>query len=68
MREVLLKMADDRYFARGEDYARRRCVRDLALEGDLLTARVSGTEEYYVELWPEDGDLHATCTCPLGTA
>lgn len=33
-RDVLLKMAGDRYFARGEDYARRRCVRDLALEGD----------------------------------
>jgi uncharacterized Zn finger protein len=65
-RDVLLAMAGDRYFARGEDYARRGCVRDLALEGDGLTARVSGTEEYYVELWAEDGKLQATCTCPLG--
>jgi uncharacterized Zn finger protein len=64
--EVLLKMAGDRYFARGEDYLRRGYVHDLAVEGDGLTARVSGTEEYYVELWAEDGKLQATCTCPLG--
>jgi uncharacterized Zn finger protein len=65
-RGELLRMAGDRYFARGEDYARRGCVHDLALEGDGLTARVTGTEDYYVELWVEDDTLQATCTCPLG--
>ena len=65
-REVLLDMAGERSFARGEDYTRRGYVHDLALEGDGLTARVSGTEEYYVELWAEEGELRSTCTCPLG--
>lgn len=65
-REVLLEMAGERSFARGEDYSRRRYVHDLALKGDGLTAHVSGTEEYYVELWVEDGEFQSTCTCPLG--
>jgi uncharacterized Zn finger protein len=65
-RDILLEIAGDRYFARGEDYARRGYVHDLALEGDRLVARVTGTEDYYVELWAEDGELEASCTCPLG--
>jgi uncharacterized Zn finger protein len=64
--DVLLELAGDRSFARGEDYVRRGYVHDLALEGDSLSARVSGTEDYYVELWPEEDELQATCTCPLG--
>lgn len=62
----LLEMAGDRYFARGEDYARRGYVHDLEVEGDGLTACVTGTENYYVEIWVEDGELLASCTCPLG--
>lgn len=65
-RDILLELAGDRSFARGEDYVRRGYVHDLALEGDGLTARVSGTEDYYVELWPEAGELQSSCTCPLG--
>ncbi len=65
-RDALLAMAGDRSFARGEDYFRRGYVHNLAVEGDGLTARVSGTQEYYVELWAEDSELQATCTCPLG--
>ncbi len=65
-RDWLLEMAGDRYFARGEDYFRRGYVHDLAVEGDGLTARVTGTEDYYVELWVEEGELQASCTCPLG--
>lgn len=47
-RELLLENAGDRYFVRGEDYARRGYVHDLTVEGNSLTTRVSGTEEYYV--------------------
>ena len=65
-RDWLLEMVGDRYFARGEDYARRGHVHDLAVEGDGLTARVTGTEDYYVEVWVEDRELQASCTCPLG--
>jgi uncharacterized Zn finger protein len=64
--DVLLEMAGDRYFARGENYFRQGYVHDLAVAGDRVTAQVSGTEEYDVELWVEEGRLQATCTCPLG--
>ena len=65
-RDALLEMAGDRYFERGENYFRRRSVHDLAVDGDGLTAQVSGSADYYVELWAEEDQLHATCTCPLG--
>ncbi len=65
-RDGLLEMAGERSFARGEDYTRRGYVHDLASEGDGLTARVTGTEEYYVEIYPGEGELQTTCTCPLG--
>ena len=65
-RDGLLEMAGERSFARGEDYTRRGYVHDLASEGDGLTARVTGTEEYYVEICPGEGELQTTCTCPLG--
>jgi uncharacterized Zn finger protein len=59
-------MAGDRSFARGEDYFRRGYVHELEIEGDGLAARVSGTEDYYVQLWVEAGQLQFNCTCPLG--
>jgi uncharacterized Zn finger protein len=65
-RERLLDIAGDRYFERGENYADRGYVHDLVLDGEFLTAGVTGTEEYEVELWAEDGELEASCTCPLG--
>jgi uncharacterized Zn finger protein len=64
-REILLKIAGDRYFERGDDDARRGCVRDLSVAGDRAIARVSGTEEYEVELWGEAGKLQSSGTCPL---
>ncbi len=65
-REVLVEMAGDRYFARGEDYAHRGYVHDLAIDENVLTARVTGTENYYVEFWVENDELLSSCTCPLG--
>jgi uncharacterized Zn finger protein len=65
-RDELLKRAGDRSFARGENYFRRGYVHDLAAGDDGLTAQVSGTVEYYVELWVDEGDLLSACTCPLG--
>lgn len=65
-RETLLEMAGDTCFARGEEYARRGRVHDLTVEENGLTAGVSGTEEYNVELWVEHGRLQFICSCPLG--
>jgi uncharacterized Zn finger protein len=65
-RDLLLETAGERYFARGEDYFRHGYIQALAVEGNGITAQVSGTEEYYVELWVEDNQLLASCTCPLG--
>ncbi|MEB3293369.1 MAG: hypothetical protein VKJ24_09420, partial [Synechococcales bacterium] len=65
-RETLQTFAGDRYFARGEDYERRSLVHDLYQEEEGLTAWVRGTEDYYVELWVEEGDLQSSCNCPLG--
>jgi uncharacterized Zn finger protein len=65
-KELLLTMAGERYFKRGEDYAGRGYVHDLTVESNGLTACVSGTEEYDVELLIEGKELLSTCTCPLG--
>jgi uncharacterized Zn finger protein len=64
--DELLEMAGSRYFARGEDYVRRGYVHDLAIEGNTLTACVTGAENYEVELWVEEDELQSSCTCPLG--
>jgi len=64
--DLLINLAGDRYFERGEDYFERGLVRSMAQYGDRITAEVMGTEVYQVHLWLEDYDLKSRCTCPLG--
>lgn len=39
---------------------------DLVQTRDALKARVIGSNEYRVALWPQRGALEWSCTCPLG--
>jgi uncharacterized Zn finger protein len=63
--EVLLELAGERYFERGEAYHRGGHVRDLLEHDGVIAAKVLGTHEYRVRFWAED-DLIYSCDCPLG--
>src|SRR5215207_8637699 len=64
---VLLNLARERFFERGEDYYRRGAVHSLTEFEGILTARVIGTYEYPVKFWAEDdGRLRYSCSCPVG--
>jgi uncharacterized Zn finger protein len=64
-RDALLDLAGERYFERGEDYHRGGHVHDLVEHDGVVVAKVAGTEDYRVRLWPEDG-FAFSCDCPLG--
>jgi uncharacterized Zn finger protein len=63
--DVLLDLAGERYFERGEGYHRGGHVYSLVEHDGVIVAKVAGTEEYRVSLWAEDG-LAYSCDCPLG--
>jgi uncharacterized Zn finger protein len=65
-RDTLLERAGDRYFTRGENYFRQGAVHEISLDGNGISAEVHGSQEYDVELWVEEDELQASCTCPLG--
>jgi superfamily II DNA or RNA helicase len=50
---------------RGDDYLARGAVRDLARDGDSVSARVLGTSLYDVRLLPNGEHLRARCSCPF---
>jgi hypothetical protein len=64
-RDVMLELAGESYFERGEDYHRGGHVHDLVEHAGVVVARVAGTEDCRVRLWAED-DLVFSCDCPLG--
>ena len=64
---VLLNLAGEQFFERGEDYYRRGAVHSLTEFEGILTARVIGTQEYRVKFQAEDdGRLRYSCSCPVG--
>ena len=64
---VLLNLAGERCFERGEEYYHRGAVHTLTEFEGVLTARVIGTYEYRVKFRAEDdGRLRYSCTCPVG--
>lgn len=66
-RDSLLDLAGDRSFQRGEEYVRQGYVQDLMIQDDdALSARVTGREDYFIDLWTEGDSLQSSCTCPLG--
>ncbi len=63
-RKSLEELAGTAAFQRGEEYFYANAVSHLSDDGTKLTARVTGTENYRVELWVDDGNLGYDCTCP----
>jgi uncharacterized Zn finger protein len=47
-RDVMLELAGETYFERGESYHRGRHVYDLVEHGGVVVAKVAGTEDYRV--------------------
>lgn len=64
--EVLLDLAGERYFERGEGYHRGGHVRALVEHDGAIVAKVLGTYEYRVRFWVEDDAFAYSCDCPLG--
>ena len=60
----LASLAGSKSYQRGEAYFASGSVRRLRVEEGRVSATVDGTESYRVELWDEDGELAADCTCP----
>lgn len=59
-------LASGASFQRGEAYFAEGRVRALVVHSDVLTATVSGTEDYAVRLAVENGALQHRCSCPVG--
>ena len=53
-------------YERGERYATTQRVKKLKATGTELSATVTGTSQYRVRIWAEEGDLNFSCTCPVG--
>lgn len=64
--DVLLELAGERYFERGEGYHHGGHVRSLVEYEGTIAAKVLGTYEYRVRLWIEEDELDYSCDCPLG--
>ena len=63
-RQLLRNLAGPIIFARGEVYCKNGHVFSLVEHQGTLAAKVSGTRDYRVKLWLEDGELEFDCTCP----
>jgi uncharacterized Zn finger protein len=63
-RAALESLAGDTAFRRGEEYLAAGAVGRLRVLENKVSAKVEGTESYRVELWGEEGELAADCTCP----
>jgi len=59
-------LASDKTFARGKAYFHEGAVGTIDEDGDTISATVTGTYPYYVELTNNDGELVFDCTCPVG--
>jgi uncharacterized Zn finger protein len=62
----LRRLAGPRSYERGVNYAISGHVIRLLRLRRSVEASVLGTSRYRVELWVEEGELTASCTCPMG--
>ena len=63
---VLRRTADVRSYERGGVYFENGLVRAMAEQEGTVTAKVRGSRTCRVDLWPENGALAYSCTCPMG--
>ena len=66
-RASLFEYAGSTIFQRGESYFLRGAVSRLLDEGGKVSARVSGSYPYRVELWTDGEEFLYDCTCPHAT-
>jgi len=64
----LRRLAGGRSFERGVDYAASGQVGRLTRTETTVGASVQGAHRYRVELWEDDGELRARCSCPMGVS
>src|SRR5207253_1262989 len=62
----LKRICSDRSFARGEVYFNEGRVRSLVEHKGVLTAVVSGQQDYRVKLRWDDIEVEYSCNCPVG--
>jgi uncharacterized Zn finger protein len=62
---LLLQLAGERSYERGERYFAEERVRALVLFAETLAATVEGTEDYRVKLWADRNSLGYSCDCPF---
>ena len=65
-RETLRRLAGQRSFERGEEYAATGAVGSLQWDESSIRAGVQGAERYRVRLELAGGSLAGSCTCPVG--
>jgi uncharacterized Zn finger protein len=65
-REALRRLAGQRSFERGEEYAATGAVGSLQWDESSIRAGVQGAERYRVRLELAGGRLAGSCTCPVG--
>ncbi len=64
----LKELTDSRSWQRGVDYHQRGNVLSLLEDKDTVIGKVSGTRNYKVKLWLDNGELDGSCDCPMGDA
>lgn len=65
--EAIQRLADERSWERAQAYLSPHTVTDLRVFDNCVSASVSGTELYRVELCADSGDaLDYRCSCPAG--
>jgi hypothetical protein len=62
--DAVAELAGSQVFARGEAYSRDGRVRILAADAVSVRARVTGSQDYRVELTGRGATVGGTCTCP----
>ncbi len=64
--DALRRLAGQRSFDRGEEYAQTGAVGALQWDETSVRAGVQGTERYRVRLEAAGGKLAGSCSCPVG--
>ncbi len=64
---LLIELAGERSFERGEDYYHRGAVEELSIRGEHITADVQGGEAYVVQLVYNQNSLQGSCDCPASS-
>src|SRR5512135_2956844 len=62
--ETLGRQVSRKIKTRGRDYFERNAVRILFADADFVSAQVSGSQEYAVDLERENDVLIFSCDCP----